>query len=124
MRVKISYGIEIEEIPEEVQKLFDVVSEAIQTLEKQSDTIDDLLEAEEIDPCVSLMSKMRVTLGTMDARIIDLSNILEGYSNYIKQSGAEDELQPPERRPTMDPPSSDVVSRPEEPYGSDVEPGT
>ena len=121
MRVKISYGIEIEEIPEEVQKLFDVVNDAIQTLEKQSDTIDDLLEAEEIDPCVSLMSKMRVTLGAMDARITDLSNILEGYSAYLKQNGVEDEVSTPERRPVVDPPSSDVVPGSPEPDGGEVE---
>ncbi len=121
MRVKISYGIEIEKIPEEVQKLFDVVSDAIQTLEKQSDTIDDLLEAEEIDPCVSLMGKMRITLGSMDARITDLSNILEGYSAYLKQNGVEDEVSAPERRPVVDPPSSDVVPRTEQSDGGEIE---
>ncbi len=123
MRVKISYGIEIEEVPKEIQKLFDNVGENIDTLSKQADTVDDLLDNSETEACVSLMYKMRQTLATMESRITDLSNILEGYNGYLQQNGAEDELQPPERRPAMDPPSSDVVSRTEESYGSDVEPG-
>ena len=122
MRVKISYGVELDQIPEEVQKLFDEVTNGLHSLEKQSDTIDDLLESEEIDPCISLMTKMRETLGKMDSRITDLSSILGGYSAYLKQSGAENE--PSERRPVVDTTSSNVVSGPEESYGGDVEPRT
>ena len=107
MRVKISYGVELDQIPEEVQKLFDVVGEALHTLDKQSDTIDDLLQSEEVESCISLMNKMRDTLGKMDARIADLSLILEGYNNYLNQNGVRNE--PPERRPVVDTTGSDVV---------------
>ena len=49
MRVKISYGVELDQIPEEVQKLFDGVNEWQETLSKQGDTVEDLLETEELD---------------------------------------------------------------------------
>ena len=123
-RVKISYGVELDHIPEEVQNLFDSVGEWMHTLSKQSDTIDDLLETKELESCVSLMNKMRQTLGNLDARIADLSNILEGYNNYVKQSGAENELSTPERGPTVDSSSSHALSRSEKSDGSDDEPKT
>ncbi len=120
-RVKISYGVELDQIPEEVQNLFDSVGEWMHTLAKQSDTIEDLLGTEELEACASVMDKMRQTLSKMDARIEDLSSILIGYNIYIKQNGAEDDS--PERRPVVDTASSDVVQGTEEPYGSDDESG-
>ena len=122
MRVKISYGVELDQIPEEVQNLFDGVNEWMHTLSKQGDTIEDLLATEELEACVSVMNKMRETLAKMDARIEDLSNILEGYNAYIKQNGVEDD--PPERRPVVDTAGSNAVSGAEESYGSDDESGT
>jgi BMFP domain-containing protein YqiC len=121
-RVKISYGVELDQIPEEVQNLFDGVGEWMHTLSKQSDTIEDLLETEELEACVSVMNKMRETLSKMDARIEDLSSILTGYNAYMKQNGAKDDS--PERRPVVDTTSSDVVQGAEESYGSDDESGT
>lgn len=122
MRVKISYGVELDQIPEEVQNLFDGVGEWIHTLSKQGDTIDDLLTTEELEACVSVMNKMRETLGKMDSRIEDLSSILEGYNAYIKQIGVEND--PSERRPVVDTTSSNVVQGTEESYGSNDESGT
>ena len=119
MRVKISYGVELDQIPEEVQNLFDGVNEWVHTLSKQADTIEDLLATEELGACVSVMNKMRETLGNMDARIEDLSLILRGYEAYMKQNGAQNE--PPERRPAMDTTSSDVVQGTGESDGSDDE---
>ena len=121
MRVKISYGVELDQIPEEVQNLFDGVGEWKHTLSKQADTVHDLLATEELESCVSVMNKMRETLAKMDARIEDLSNILDGYNIYMKQNGVEDD--PPERRPVVDTTSSNVVSGTKESDGSDDESG-
>ena len=122
MRVKISYGVELDQIPEEVQNLFDGVNEWMHTLSKQGDTIEDLLATEELEACASVMNKMRETLAKMDARIEDLSNILTGYNIYIKENGVEDD--PSERRPVVDTTGGNVVSGPEESDGSDDESGT
>ena len=119
MRVKISYGVELDQIPEEVQNLFDGVGEWKHTLSKQADTVHDLLVTEELESCVSVMNKMRETLAKMDARIEDLSSILTGYNIYIKENGVEDD--PPERRPVVDTTGGNVVSGPKESDGSDDE---
>jgi hypothetical protein len=66
VRVKISYGVELDQIPEEVQKLFDNVGEWKHTLSKQADTVHDLLTTEELESCVSVMNKMRETLANYD----------------------------------------------------------
>ncbi len=120
MRVKISYGVELDQIPEEVQKLFDSVTDWQETLSRQSDTIEDLLSGEEFEACVSVMNKMRETMGNMDQRIAELSNILTGYNTYIKENGANDD--PPERRPVVDTASSNVIQGTNESDGGDDEP--
>ena len=77
MRVKISYGIELDDLPDEIKKLYDSVSEWIRILDNQADTAEDLLEAEEYESCLSMMNKMQETMVKMDSRIGDVHNILE-----------------------------------------------
>ena len=121
-RVKISYGVELDQIPEEVQNLFVSVHSSSEALVIQSEMVQDLVDTEELQAAVGLMTKMRETLGQMDARILDLSNVLAGYNNYMEQSGVENELQPPEGRPIVDTPSSNVIPRRTDPDGSENEP--
>ena len=121
-RVKISYGVELDHVPEEVQNLFVSVHSSSEALVIQSEMVQDLLDSEELQAAEGLMTKMRKTMGDMDARIADLSSVLVGYNNYMEQSGAENELQPPEGGSVMDTPSSDAVPRSEESHGSDDEP--
>ena len=118
-RVKISYGVEIEQVPDEVQKLFDDLNIWMDKLSKQQDTIDDLLETREFESSVAIMDKMRQTMSDMDSRIADLSGILQGYNTYIKQLGEEDDT--PERRPTMDPPSGNAIQGSAQSDGSENE---
>ena len=120
-RVKISYGVELDHIPEEVQNLFVSVHSSSEALVIQSEMVQDLLDTEELQAAEALMTKMRKTMGDMDARIADLSSVLVGYNNYMEQSGAENEQQSPEGRPVMGTPSSDAVPRSEESHGSDDE---
>ena len=119
MRVKISYGVDIEEVPGEVQKLFDDMNIWLDKLSKQQDTVDDLLDTEEFDSCIAIMEKMRLTMGVMDSRLLDLVSILQGYSAYMKQVGEQNDT--PERRPTVDPTSSDVVQGSEQSDGGQAE---
>ena len=80
-RVKISYGVELDHVPEEVQSLFTSVHASSETLTIQSEMVQDLLDTEELQAAEGLMTKMRKTLGDMDARIADLSSVLVGYNN-------------------------------------------
>ena len=122
MRVKISYGIELEDLPEEVIKLYDDVSKCICVLEKQSDTVEDLLEAEEYESCLSIMNKLRETMAKMDSRLADISLIMQGYVGYKKQEGEQDDT--PKGRPAVDTTSGDVIPRTEQSNGGDDESGT
>lgn len=119
MRVKISYGVDIEDVPEEVQKLFDGISDWLEKLSKQQDTVDDLLETEELEPCVAIIKKMRETLGSVDGRLADLSLILQGYNNYMRQIGEQDETS--EGRSPVDTTGSDAIQGSEQPDGSEIE---
>ena len=122
MRVKISYGIELDDLPDEMKKLYDSISEWIRILDNQSDTAENLLETGEYQSCLSMMNKMQETMVKMDTRIADIYNILEGYVIYKKQNGETHDTS--ERRSPVDTAGNYVVSGTEEPNGGDDEPGT
>lgn len=120
-RVKISYGVELDHVPEEVQNLFTSIHTSSEMLVIQAEMVQDLLDTEELQAAEGLMTKMRKTMGDMDARIADLSSVLVGYNNYMEQSGAENESQAPEGRSVMGAPSSNVIPRSEESNGGNDE---
>lgn len=84
MRVKISYGAEMEEVPEEIDQLYTYVSEKVRKIHRQSEQIESLLAEEEIESTLSLMDKMRRSLAEMDKRLSDIEMISVGYLNHIK----------------------------------------
>ena len=88
MRVKISYGANIEEVPEEVEQLYTYISEKVRALKTQTEHIEDALSEEDIDLALPLMDKMRRTLASLDKRLSDIEMISTGYLNYKK--GEED----------------------------------
>ncbi len=88
MRVKISYGADIEEVPEEVEQLYTYVSEKVRALKTQTEHIEDALSEEEIDLALPIIDKMRRTLSSIDKRLSDIEMISTGYLNYKK--GDED----------------------------------
>ena len=82
MRVKISYGADIEEVPEEVEQLFTYVTEKVKNIKVQTEHIEDALAEEEIDMALPLIDKMRRTLASLDQRLSDIEMISSGYLNY------------------------------------------
>ena len=122
MRVKISYGIDLEDLPEEVITLYDKVAQLVRVLERQSETAEELLGEEEHRSCLSIISKMRQTMGTVDARLEDISNILQGYVSYKEQTGESNVTS--ERGPAVDTTSSNVIQGSTVSDGSNVESGT
>lgn len=88
MRVKISYGSEIEEVPEEMEQLFLYVSAKIKSLKTQAEHVEDALAEEQIDLSLPLIDKMRRTLSSIDQRLADIEMISVGYLNY--KQGEED----------------------------------
>jgi len=82
VRVKISYGVYVDEVPDEIEQLFDFVYEKKLKLENQLELAEKLLEERELDSAIEIMDKLRLTLAEMDNRIIDCSSIAQGYIEY------------------------------------------
>jgi uncharacterized protein (UPF0305 family) len=98
VRVKISYGADIDEVPGEVRQLFSYISEKVKSLKTQSEHIEDALDEEEMDLTLPLIDKMRRTLALLDRRLSDIEMISTGYLNY-----KEGESDVSVRRSAMDP---------------------
>ena len=114
MRVKISYGVEIEEVPDEIEELFDFVYRRKLNIDNQLDLVERLIEERDLEAAVTTMDKLRLTLGKMDIRIADISQIAQGYIAYKKQEGVQDVS---EGRPSVDTVEHSVVSAPPEQPG-------
>jgi len=116
VRVKISYGVDIEEVPDEIEELFDFVYRRKINIDKQLDLVERLIEEKDLEAAVATMDKLRLTLGKMDNRIADISSIAQGYIAYKEQEGVQDVS---EGRPSVDTVEHSVAgSGPEQP-GSD-----
>lgn len=85
MRVKISYGVEISEVPTELEQLFDYVYDRKSKLDSQLELVEKLLEEKQLESAVETMDKIRLTLAEMDNRISDVSLIAQGYVDFKKQ---------------------------------------
>ncbi len=113
MRVKITYGVDIEEVPDEIEELFDFVYRRKLNIDKQLDLVERLIEERDLEAAVVTMDKLRLTLGKMDNRIADISSIAQGYIAYKEQEGVQDVS---EGRPSVDTVEHSVVgSTPEQP---------
>ena len=118
MRVKISYSIDIDEVMEETAELFGYVSDKVTKIQAQTDTVRDLLFEEDVESSYQLMQKLRTTLAAADARIADLSLILEGYSNYQQEREVKNETS--SGRPAVDTAGNNALQGAEQPDGGEV----
>ena len=99
MRVRISYGMDIQDVPSKTSELLcDTVhklEEALSTLQRCRDGVEDCV-ADFKHITVSL-DKVRLDLSSVDQAIQDVEYILEGLNNYYNG-----EQNVSDRRPTMD----------------------
>ena len=81
MRVRLSYSVELEEVPEQVAQLIDDEWETISHCDYLVRQIVDILKAEDpsIDSSLRKIDKIRQTLGSIDLRLNECESILEGY---------------------------------------------
>ena len=59
MRVKISYGADITEVPEEVDQLYTYVSSKARAVKRQAEIIEEHLDNEDLQGALFLIDKMR-----------------------------------------------------------------
>tara|TARA_R110000822_G_scaffold103675_1_gene230363 strand:- start:3798 stop:4142 length:345 start_codon:yes stop_codon:yes gene_type:complete len=111
MRVRISYGIEVEDIPEQAETIGqDAIYKLREAIDSLSKAIDNIEESENNYTLVlSMLEKTRLKLNKTDLIITDLTAILEGLQNY---HNGEEHVS--EGRPIMDP-SRDTTTEIEDP---------
>jgi len=84
MRVRISYGMEIEDIPDQAEEIgynaLSVLREAASTLEKAISNIEE--SGNDYALVLSMLEKVRLQLTKSDLVIVDLAAILDGLNNY------------------------------------------
>lgn len=99
MRVRISYGIEIEDIPEQAETLgYDALYDLKQAAESLNKAIENIEESDNNYTLVlSMLQKVRMKLNKADLIITDLEVILEGLQNYHGEQNVS------EGRPIVDP---------------------
>ena len=116
MRVKITYGADMKEVPDELGQLYKYVSNKIKNLQTQTEFIEDALDHEEMETAIALMDRMRKNLLSIDKRLSDIEMIAVGYLNH-----KEGESDVSVRRPLVDPTGhTDVHGGTEQP-SSDTE---
>ena len=89
MRVRISYGAHIEDVPEEIDRMFDFVRIKAHKITKQMEQIDNMLSDEDVESAAAILHKLRTSLNEMDLRLADMQQISEGYLNYKANEGVE-----------------------------------
>ena len=100
MRVRISYGVDLEAIPETAANLgYDALYKLKESLKVLEQAINNIEECnKDYSLVLEMLDKVRLQLTNSDLIITDLQAILDGLQNY--HNG---EKNVSERRPTMDP---------------------
>jgi len=119
MRVKLSYSVDIEEVLDEVSELFGYAVDKSSTVQNQVETTRDLIWEESPEAATDLINKTRKSLAELDARLADLSLILEGYVQYQKQKSG-DNNETSSGRPAVDTTGNNAVQGSEQPDGGQV----
>tara|TARA_B100000035_G_scaffold301797_1_gene298740 strand:+ start:29 stop:397 length:369 start_codon:yes stop_codon:yes gene_type:complete len=109
VRVRISYGTDIKDVPQELEQLFLFVSKKSHNTSKHVRQIEEFLADEDVESALSLIEKLRLSLGEIDNRLNDISSIAAGFVNYKENEGAENAG---EGRPSVDTAGDNPASEP------------
>lgn len=99
-RVNIQYSIDIEDLPNEVNRLLSVAQSELNNLSSMN------ISAEAEQPEISLqtvfnINEIRAKIASVDHALSDISNIMNGYINYLtapqqQEEEAEEPIETPE----------------------------
>ena len=89
MRVRISYGAHIDEVPEEIDQMFTYVSSKSRKVMRQIEQLESLLADEDIEATSAIVDRLRTSLNEIDLRLADIQHISAGYLNYKADEGVE-----------------------------------
>ena len=89
MRVRISYGAHIEDVPEEIDQMFSYVRHKSHKITKQIEQLDTMIADEDLESCTAIIHRLRSSLSDVDLRLADIQHISEGYLDYKANEGVE-----------------------------------
>jgi len=86
MRVRLSYSVELDEVPETISDLIDDELGRLSYCDHVTTEIVEQLKREdpEITSCLKKIDRVRRALGALDLRLADCESLLEGYVQAIK----------------------------------------
>lgn len=115
MRVRISYGADVEDVPEELEQIFSYVMEKSGKVMNQIRQVESCIYDEDLETAFNLIEKTRLGLSKLDARLADIQSIAGGYVEYKRSEGASNAT---ERRPGMDTAGDNLAGQTTEQPGS------
>lgn len=100
MRVRISYGAELEELPKITEDLLtSAIKQLYNCIEALERSLEEMQESNKnYSTSVSIIDNARIKLSNTDLTLSDITAILDGLNNYYTNG----EQNVSERRPTMD----------------------
>ena len=105
MRVRLTYSVELEDVPDSVAELIEGELFRIDTVKENIGQAYNALSQDQphLDLVAKSLDKARQTLGAIDMRLSECESILAGY---------ERAMNPPEEQPQLAPPPQQRVPQP------------
>ena len=121
MDVRISYGINIDKVPEKVHELLNNASGDVSKLLETFDLILQLMEMdkENMEMAYKLLDQLRVKLASIDRVANDSQMILKGYLEATKPKSTQAQPSPSTGYQDTTPPSAAAPVRKPEPDNAD-----
>ena len=113
MRVKIQYSVELEEVPEVISDLIEDESGCLSFCDHSIQEVCDSLKQEEPNIKFALIKidKIRQELASFDNRLLEMSELLQGYDAAINPP-PQPVMTPPQPQPPEPPAQQDIPSNP------------
>ena len=109
MNVRLSYGVELEEVPAKVAEMLQAPEKILINNSHKIDLITDLLHegnGKFAGTVAEMIDDLRQELATMDQQLMEAHQIISGYAGAIAPP-----LPPPVQQPTQEPEPEPVVSK-------------
>jgi len=108
MKVRVAYSMELEEVPEQISKIFREQCEHLCDATKLLNISIDLLGDESHDMSLAAVEKTRQKLADVDQALSEMTGLLEGYIGAKKRLSSMAQ----ENEPTTVPPPDTQYSAP------------
>ena len=90
MRVRLSYSVELEDVPESVAQLIEDEAGQLSYCDHAIDEINNLLREADppVESALKKIDKVRQVLGSIDQRLNECESILQGYGSAMNTASS------------------------------------